>query len=451
MYKIDLDEGFLYIEDVPFYHLHTIPPLDIFLASIGYDHYGRRACMPDTPAEYTLKHDKPVVMIEQHLLDTYLRLTTGSNTASVLDLHELLRLSSEICRREAIRIRLLEVVVGHEMSNHDAEMCKLPFATDVSEFGGSVVGRLRTIILSTLWPATYGLPVQTEVEGNWFRDNIYLYLSTNLDDESVLHVSATKVSEEVMRERPNGGIVYGILFSGCHIAIIRIDRTAGGSLAHTRTFPFMPSAFATSPSTEGITALARLAYLPDPNAVERTLMSLDGSNPFTSSSKPSFPLFPDGVLFEKLPLEILWSIAGMLPDVHDVCTFASICPRTMAACANALREPIIHDWHITGLASADSERRIVTPSKSWKEGTYRHRRYCREALCSAIFMVRSTTESMTFEMPIGRGAGYYRRKEALKGGDFLMMPCLKEYRDGVYVLDYQVVMPAGDEKEETVE
>lgn len=436
VYEIDLDEDLLRIEGVAFYHLHNIPPLDIFRASIGYDHYGRRECMPDTPAEYRLKNDKPIAMVEQHLLDMYARLTTGNSVAPVVELHEMLHTSPDVRR-----IRLLEVVVGHEMCNDDAQMRQLPFTTDASEFGGCVIGRLRTIILIALWPATYGLPVKAEIEGDWFRDDIYLSLSTNLDDTSVLHASAAKVSEEVMKERPNGGIVYGILFSGCHIAVVRIDRASGGSLTHTPALPFLPSAFAISPSTEGITALAHLAQLPDPNAVERILTSLNGGNSSASSSKRSFPLFSDGGMLEKLPLEILCYVTDMLTDVQDVCAFASICSRTMTACTHRLREPTIHGWHITGLASADSQRSIVPLSQTWMEGTNRHSRYSRDALCGAVFTVLSTREGMTFEMPIGRGAEFYRHKEAWKGGDFVMMPCLKDYQDRAYVLDYHFLMP----------
>jgi hypothetical protein len=88
-------------------------------------------------------------------------------------------------------------------------------------------------------------------------DNICLRTATHLNDEATLQGSMGELISHITastESKAGKGIVYGVLFSIFHLS-------AGGRCRGTAALPFLPSWYANTRSTPGITALARLGKL----------------------------------------------------------------------------------------------------------------------------------------------------------------------------------------------
>ena len=93
----------------------------------------------------------------------------------------------------------------------------------------------------------------------WLIPHVCLRIVTHLNDESNLQAVVVDLFDDVMDHPDNvRGAVYGIGFSFYHCVIVRIDTDQPGSFKHTPALQFLPSWYATSQSTPGITALVRL-------------------------------------------------------------------------------------------------------------------------------------------------------------------------------------------------
>jgi hypothetical protein len=59
VYELDLDNLVFHIDTFPVFRLDHIPPHDLFVKAIGFDHYGHRAFTEDTPEEYRYNWSAP--------------------------------------------------------------------------------------------------------------------------------------------------------------------------------------------------------------------------------------------------------------------------------------------------------------------------------------------------------------------------------------------------------
>ncbi|KAA1478093.1 hypothetical protein DENSPDRAFT_934107 [Dentipellis sp. KUC8613] len=277
IFEIDLDWLTFSIDNTPVFRLDDMPPGPI-LSNIGRHSYGHIAPKLAVPRKhwYEWKTDPP--QVDGRLLWEYDHLCNGG---PLLPIHELLGVEEPHSPQESVRVRLLEVLVSHLLLSPEnaralRELPKVPSRDQLPMYTGSI---LMTMLVSVTGPyPRYHLPPSNPeysydladlLQVSPLRRNVYLILWTHLDDGANLHAAAVHLVREVKRINLPLRMVYGILFSGSHVVIVKIDLNAGGKIAHTPALPFLPDNFARSPSTPGITALGRLLSLEDPDIARK--------------------------------------------------------------------------------------------------------------------------------------------------------------------------------------
>ncbi|OCH88995.1 hypothetical protein OBBRIDRAFT_836185 [Obba rivulosa] len=148
--------------------------------------------------------------------------------------------------------------------------------------------------------------------------------------------------------------VYGILFSGYHIAIVRVTRD--GPVTHTATMQFLPSFYTKTPSTSGITALARLGYLKDDEIPDKHV----DPSAWEVHRRKVHPYFRSAGLLDRLPMEILQETAEHLILPEWRVQFARISPRTLAASSGCLRDVHIGKFLVTSVSMNDKPSCLVS-------------------------------------------------------------------------------------------
>ena len=86
IYEIDLDNLVFHVNSQPFFRLDNMPPDDIFVKSISYDHFCYRALREDTPTEFRCYWDVPPPSPLPESLVAYNRYDNRSSTSSIHDL-----------------------------------------------------------------------------------------------------------------------------------------------------------------------------------------------------------------------------------------------------------------------------------------------------------------------------------------------------------------------------
>ncbi|KAG2045184.1 hypothetical protein BDR03DRAFT_938123 [Suillus americanus] len=115
-------------------------------------------------------------------------------------------------------------------------------------------------------------PEPSRKEFTWVREDTVVCIASHLDDERCLQASVSRLINAIMEQKDNLGDYFGIAFSVYHCALVKVVKDAHTmTFSHTNALQFLPSFYAYSPSTPGITALARLGFRIDPALFERFL------------------------------------------------------------------------------------------------------------------------------------------------------------------------------------
>lgn len=104
------------------------------------------------------------------------------------------------------------------------------------------------------------------------REDTVVCMTTHLYDERCPQASVSRLIDEISKQKDNPGHYFGIAFSVFHCAVVKVVKDAHTiSFSHTSAVQFLPSFCAYSPSTPGITALARLGHRIDPALFQRAI------------------------------------------------------------------------------------------------------------------------------------------------------------------------------------
>lgn len=322
IYEIDLDRLVFHIDSFPVFRLDNMPPEDVFLECIRFDHYGGRAYARDTPEEFRYNLKTPPLPVDEAVVKTY---SIHAGVGAVVLIHDLLEIVERMSGLEAVWERYLEVCVGQMMKRYGRELRDMESRASRAELTEMDMA-LALSAINMAFPAPldqdppFSLPVRTD-DLWWVREDACVLVTTHVDDEPSLQSSIVVLREAVMKKADSPDTVYGIITSSFHIAIVRVDKISGGSLKHTPALQFIPSFYALSPSTPGITALARLA--------RRT-------RPFT---RPQLPPLPSTSSLSRLPHQILGEFAKHITSAHDLKNFAMASSPTFLAAEPYLELP----------------------------------------------------------------------------------------------------------------
>jgi hypothetical protein len=251
---------------------------------------------------------------------------------------------------ERCRVAFLEILVGHHMTDHRTGHTLRVLESVPSR--DLIPKELLSIGLLSLHPMIFPcnnvlLADDDDLPGFvWLTDNLCLRTATRLDDEATLQGSMGELISHITTStecKAHKGVVYGVLFSIFHCVIASIDLGAGGTCKHTTALPFLPSWYAYTPSTPGITALARLGKLLNfeieaDHGRRRVKIVRSGSAAVYSENKTS--------RFSTIPEEICYMIVLHLHNPMDILAFGSLSPACKAVAMQILKYPYVDDYRL---------------------------------------------------------------------------------------------------------
>ncbi|KAG2150971.1 hypothetical protein DEU56DRAFT_850787 [Suillus clintonianus] len=361
IYEIDLDHNIFHINGIPFFTLECLPDDEAFVQYASEDRYGHTACTSRCPPEHKYKKPAPPT-IDISGLATYRSLIcTGSQVA----LSDLLNISDILSQREHVRVSLLEVMIGQCMFS--SVICKeiheIEFANDHNQFTNdqwSIACFMASIVFV---PQMFDHirrvchPEPKRKEFTWVRGDTVVCIATHLDNEQCLQASVSRLINAILEQKDNPGYYFGIAFSVNHCAIIKVVKdTHTITFSHTNALQFLPSFYARSPSTPGITALARLGYRIDPALFERVMeicnyklrmpvrIQTEQSLAQGAADDDDHDVSPNTIC-PPLPLELWQEIARYLPH-FDLITLGLVSNLCREAALMLLRYPYLCGYRL---------------------------------------------------------------------------------------------------------
>ncbi|KAJ7726276.1 hypothetical protein DFH07DRAFT_896622 [Mycena maculata] len=345
MYELDLDREIFLVDSHPLFDLRNMPSTpELFVECIGFDSYGHRACSASTPIQHIYNWMSPPPTVEDGAIQRFL--TIGER--SELPFEKLLSITGvgPIEKCEAVHIAFYEVIVGQMMRDWEVHhfLRVLESFPDRSHLSADHISIGMNMVNATVGGNRFD--VQTtgaDYDLMWLSANICLHISTHLDDERNRKKNIIELVDAVVHhQREYPGDKYGILFSFFHCIIVKVNATGGFKC--TTPLRFLPSFYASSPSTPGITAIARLAY-------HCSDLALDKSH--ATNSLPS-----DHVL-NRVPEDVWRTVAENLGsrDLHNLLSINL--PLLRPVVRSILRYPHLGDHRLTGVI------RRIDGSETW--------------------------------------------------------------------------------------
>jgi len=376
IYEIDLDRNIFHINGVPFFSLKCLPEDEDFIQYmskdddgcmqyISEDHYGNVVrALPCPPEQEKLT---PPIVDDSDLASYQSLMCMGSHVA----LSDLLAISDILSRDELVRVSLLEVMIGRCMvsSVFSEEIYGLEFAFDHNQLTDDQWSIACFMVNIAFVPQIYGygpgcFPELKRKEFTWIREDTVICIATHLDDERCLQASVSRLINAITEQKDNPGDYFGIAFSVYHCAVVKVVKDAHTmSFSHTNALQFLPSFFADSPSTPGITALARLGYRNDPTLFERVvklcgynrLMSMriqPGESPHQGANGGDD--VPPNTICPPLPVE-LWEEIALHLEPLDLIAFGLVSTLCREAASMVLRYPHLYDYRLVDVPKKKPE------------------------------------------------------------------------------------------------
>lgn len=378
-YEIDLDHNIFHIGNMPFFSLECLPDDDAFIQyitddhmteddsaedHISKDHYGHVACPLKCPPEHKYKRPAPPVVNNSDLVTYQSLVCTGSQVA----LSDMLAKSDVLSQDEHVRVTLLEVMIGQCMysSNIGKKIYEIELLSDHNQFTDDQWSIACFMASITFVPQMFDdifrvrHPEPKRKEFTWVREDTVVCIATHLYDERCLQASVSRLLNAILEEKDSPGHYFGIAFSVFQCAIVKVVKDAHTTtFSHTSVLQFLPSFYAFSPSTPGITALARLGYRIDPALFMRTMKVFHYAQYIIFEKEKSVAKgvnssddVPLSTICPTLPLEVWREIAQYLRPI-DLVTLGLVSRLCREAALTGLRYP-----HLCGyrLVAAPQEK-----------------------------------------------------------------------------------------------
>lgn len=130
IYEIDLDNEVFLINSQPLFRLDHVPPRNVFLQSMGHDHYQHCAYLSTTPEEYRYNWHAPPPSVDSQLLHVY---DKHSLDPSVTAIHELLHVPVALYRNTLLfRFNPYGTLLGTSNNNDLNSFFPTPFDTSAA-------------------------------------------------------------------------------------------------------------------------------------------------------------------------------------------------------------------------------------------------------------------------------------------------------------------------------
>jgi len=374
IYEIDLDRNIYYINAVPFFSLECLPSDEDFLDYISTDHYGNLTCSRRCPPEHKYKRPAPPAVDDSDLV-TYKSLECGGTDVPLSDL---LAINEVLTPDEHVRLSLLEIMIGQCMFRpgvwemhkqlmpwpHVGQMiCDLEVAFDHNRLTNQEWSTACSIASLAFIPQIFDTPSSwiyhpelKRKEFTWVREDTVVRIATHLDDERCLHSCISRLIDEILEQKDNPGYYFGVAFSVYHCAIVKVAKDIHAiKFSHTPALQFLPSFYAYSPSTPGITALTRLGYRVDPALFARATkicgwLRFRMTTHHTNNEQPLAGGADDEpeISCEALPFE-LWREIALHLHFRDLISFGLVSKLCREVASVILRHPHVGGYRLVAV------------------------------------------------------------------------------------------------------
>lgn len=259
LYEIDLDNRVFHVDRQPLFRLDNLPPRDMFVKAISFDHFGHRAYDKSLPEEYRYDWHPSPPAPEPRFLDVY---ASHCDESSKVSIHEVLGIPHDLSAPERARTRLMEAVVirvlEEQSVGHDLRVLEsVPNRDQMSGEVRSLACLLVRLAVGLPIPPTHS-PNENPRDFKWFGNNLCLYLTTHLEDTRTLQASVGALIHHIKDTPQKPGVIYGVACSMFHCVVVCVDKNGGSTYKHTPALQFLPSFYSTTSATPGIEALSRL-------------------------------------------------------------------------------------------------------------------------------------------------------------------------------------------------
>ncbi|KII94904.1 hypothetical protein PLICRDRAFT_82745, partial [Plicaturopsis crispa FD-325 SS-3] len=340
-YELDLDRLVFLVNAQPVFRLDNLPSRNDFIRYIAYDHYGNRAFRDDTPLKYRYNWTRTPIKVHDAQLASF---TAHRKHGSPISIAQLLSVFETLSNCERAREQLVELFVGlflrqsevaARIRSHEYLDSSLDMPGNSTDLAWMIAKNIFLPMVSLEYSIAVTMPTPEFYDAYWVREDVVFNITTHLEDERTMQAAIGELVEVVLKDASKTGVIYGVAFSIFDCVVVKIDKDAGGCFDYTPVLRFLPSFYADTSSTPGITALARLSYLPDPEIIGRVL-----EHKFWLRSPRQWdPMDRFGGAFARLPPETLEHIAGKLFESEDLVNFASLSGACHTAASRVLRWP----------------------------------------------------------------------------------------------------------------
>jgi hypothetical protein len=406
IYEIDLDNLVFHVNSQPLFRLDIMPPDDIFVKSISFDHFSHYAPYEHTPTQFRYDWRAPPPSPLPQSLVAYNRYNNRSSTSSV---HDLLSVPVALSSIDRVRTALVELLVTRCMADPDVghDVRVLENVPDRDHIPESMLLLALSLVNFAVGPPIPSL--SRKVYGNtcdfvWIRNDVCLRITTHLDDEVILKASIGDLVHHINTTLDKVGTVYGIACSIFHCAIVRVDKNElATSFAHTPALQFLPSFYARTMFTPGIEALSRLGC--QASGVEFLNAISDAKKLPRVTHKE---VLTTGSVAAKVPVEVWTRIGDFITSPADLVTLASISPRAMSAAADLTRLPLVDEFRLVDAVASGP----VLPIPETTESTDKEdiRRYFYKLGCAKFKAIKG---GRRINVKLGQEFG----EEFLEGSD----------------------------------
>ncbi|KAL0956684.1 hypothetical protein HGRIS_002812 [Hohenbuehelia grisea] len=339
VYEIDLDHEVFHVNSQPIFNLRNMPDVDIFLQGISFDEYRHRAYDESLPKEYRYDWKATPPAPDSASLNVY---DLHCASVALLEMDRLLELASKLtpCEQNDRGLETAKEVAdipkGLAGLGRDLVVSALgpmifrdfPGEADPSpkqlSVGWDLLDRLFAGNPKPAWQVAKGKATAGDM--TWVHPSVCLHIALHLDAEPNLKAAIGELvqfvkEDTVKQDLDRGPVVYGVVTSLFHSALVKIDISRDYTFHHTPALQLLPSFYATSPSTPGLTALIRLGCsLPYPDILTQVIERHPFLQKLAQVEEGSSA--QGRTRFDEIPPEMIIHIGSYLTDPVDLARFA---------------------------------------------------------------------------------------------------------------------------------
>ena len=350
LYEIDLDNLVFHVDSQPLFRLDNMPPEDVFLTSISFDHFGHRAFHEHTPTQFRYNWRAPPPPPSPKSLIAYNSCPDRPSTTSI---YELLRTPMALSPIERTRTTLMELLVARCMTGDSVgrDVRVLESAPNRDHISPSMLELALSLVDIAVGPPIPELPyhppynpLSNTWDFIWVRKDVCLRITTHLDDEDNLQASIGDLVHYINTTQGKVGTIYGVACSIFHCVVVRVDKDG---VVHTPALQFLPSFYARKISTPGIEALSRLGC--QCSGVE-FLTTISETYKLPCATHKETLITRSAAA--KVPVEVWMNVGHYITLPRDLVNLASISPRAMSAAADLVRYPCILTFRLVDVVGS---------------------------------------------------------------------------------------------------